>query len=297
MWELDYKESWAWKNWCFWTVVLEKTLESPLDFKEIQPVHPRGNQSWIFIGRTDAEAETLATWCEEPTHCKRPRRCERLKAGGEGNDIGRDSWMASLTQWTWVWASSGRWWRTGKPDLLQSIGLQRVRCDCETEQPQSFGITGRFLKQRRILRHSVTIPHHCPFGSVCQGSWVHRASPKSGNLGRPFGWSLEAFIWKKGTAQFLPPHFEIVWKNPFANAGDIRDVGSILGSGICPGEGNSNPLQYSCLGNPMDREAWQATVHGVTKSRTRVKHLSTWSDTHHFHQTFACLICFTVCSF
>ena len=58
VWELDYKESWAPKNWCFWTVVLEKTLESPLDCKEIQPVHPKGNQSWIFTGRTDAEAET-----------------------------------------------------------------------------------------------------------------------------------------------------------------------------------------------------------------------------------------------
>ena len=61
MWELDCKENWAPKNWCFWTVVLEKSLESPLDCKEIQPVHPKGNQSWIFIGRTDAEA----TWCEE----------------------------------------------------------------------------------------------------------------------------------------------------------------------------------------------------------------------------------------
>ena len=62
MWELDYKESWVLKNWCFWTVVLEKTLESPLDCKEIQPVHPKGNQSWIFIGRTDAEAETPILW-------------------------------------------------------------------------------------------------------------------------------------------------------------------------------------------------------------------------------------------
>ena len=62
MWELDYKESWAPKNWCFWTVVLEKTPESPLDSKEIQPVHPKGNQSWIFIGGTDAEAETLILW-------------------------------------------------------------------------------------------------------------------------------------------------------------------------------------------------------------------------------------------
>ena len=62
MWELDYKESWVPKNWCFWTVVLEKTLESPLDCKETQPVHPKGNQSWIFIGRTDAKAETPTHW-------------------------------------------------------------------------------------------------------------------------------------------------------------------------------------------------------------------------------------------
>ena len=93
MWELDYKESWALKNWCFWTVVLEKTLESPLGCKEIQPVHPKGDQSWIFIGRTDAEAETpntLTTWCEELTHLKRPWCCERLKTGGEGDDRGWD---------------------------------------------------------------------------------------------------------------------------------------------------------------------------------------------------------------
>ena len=62
MWELDYKESWAPKNWCFWTVVLEKTLESPLDCKEIQPVHPKGDESWVFIGRTDVEAETPILW-------------------------------------------------------------------------------------------------------------------------------------------------------------------------------------------------------------------------------------------
>ena len=62
MWELDYKESWAPKNWCFWTVVLEKTLESPLDCKEIKPVHPKGDQSWVFIGRTDAEGESPILW-------------------------------------------------------------------------------------------------------------------------------------------------------------------------------------------------------------------------------------------
>ena len=65
MWELDYKESWVPKNCCFWTVVLEKTLESPLDYKEIQPVHPKGNQSWVFIGRTDVEAETPILWLHD----------------------------------------------------------------------------------------------------------------------------------------------------------------------------------------------------------------------------------------
>ena len=91
--ELDYKESWAPKNWCFWTVVLEKTLERSFDCKEIPPVNPKGNQSWIFTGRTDVEAETpntLSTWCEELTHLKRTRCWERLKAGGEGDDRGWD---------------------------------------------------------------------------------------------------------------------------------------------------------------------------------------------------------------
>ena len=112
MWDLDYNESWALKNWCFWTVVLEKTLESPLDCQEIQPVHPKGNQSWILIGRTNAEAETpnLAIWCEELTHLKRPWCCERLKVGGEGDDRGWNGWVASPTWWAWVWVSSGSWW-------------------------------------------------------------------------------------------------------------------------------------------------------------------------------------------
>jgi len=97
------KESWALKNWCFWTV-LEKTLESPLDCKEIQAVHPRGNQSWIFIGRTGAEAETPVLWLpgvEGLTHLKRLWCWKRLKAG-EGDDRGWDGWMASPTLWTWV---------------------------------------------------------------------------------------------------------------------------------------------------------------------------------------------------
>ena len=69
IWELDYKEGWALKNWCFWTVVLEKTLLSPLNSKEIQPVHPKGNQSWIFIGRTEAKAESPVLWPPDVKNC------------------------------------------------------------------------------------------------------------------------------------------------------------------------------------------------------------------------------------
>ena len=125
MWELDYK-TWVLKNWCFWTVVLEKSLESPLDCKKIKPVHSEGDQSWIFTGCWSWSSNTLATWCEELTHWKRPWCWERLKAGKEGDDREWDGWMALLTQWTWVWASSGCWWWTGKPAVLQSMGSQRV---------------------------------------------------------------------------------------------------------------------------------------------------------------------------
>ena len=109
MWEMAYKESWVPKNWCFWTVVLEKTLESPLDFKEIQLVHPKGNQSWIFIGRTDAKAETPILWppdaknwliWKDPDAGKDWRREEKGKTGWDG-------WMASRTQWTWVGNGQG----------------------------------------------------------------------------------------------------------------------------------------------------------------------------------------------
>ena len=120
LWELDYKESWVPKNWCFWTVVLEKTLESPLDCKGIQPVHPKGSQSWMFIGRTDAEAEAPIL---QPPDAKN-------WLIGKGPDAGKDwrqkekgitedekFWMASWTQWTWVWVNSRSWWWTGRPGV------------------------------------------------------------------------------------------------------------------------------------------------------------------------------------
>ena len=88
MWELDYKESWALKNWCFWTVLLEKTFQSPLDSKEIQPVHPKGNPSWVFIGRTDAEAEAPVLW--PPAAKKRPDSLEKTWLIRKDSDAGKD---------------------------------------------------------------------------------------------------------------------------------------------------------------------------------------------------------------
>ena len=135
MWELDYKESWALKNWCFWTVVLEKTLESPLDCKEIQPVHPKGNQSWIFIGRTDTEAETPILWPPDAKNW----------LTGKDPDVGKD-WRQEekgTTEDEIVWRHhrlDGHEFEQAPGDgegqgslSLQSMGLERVRHDLAME--------------------------------------------------------------------------------------------------------------------------------------------------------------------
>ena len=138
MWELDHKESWVPKNWWFWIVVLQKTLESPLDFKEIQPVHPKEISPECsleglmlklkpqyfghLIRRTDSFEKTLILGKIEPR--------------GEGDNRGWDGWMASPTQWIWVWVSSRSWWWTGKSGVLQSPRSPRVRHDLAIEQQQ-----------------------------------------------------------------------------------------------------------------------------------------------------------------
>ena len=124
MWKLDHKESWALKNWCVWTVVLEKTLESPLDCKEILPVHPKENQSWIFIGRTDAEDETPILWPPDVKNWLiwKSLMLWNIKAGRKWGDRGCDGWMESLTGRTWVWVNSGSWWWTRNPCMLHSVG-------------------------------------------------------------------------------------------------------------------------------------------------------------------------------
>ena len=129
-----HKESWVLKNWCFWTVVLEETLDSPLDSKEIQPVHPKGNQSWIFIGRTDVEAETLILWPPDAKNWltrKDPDSAKDWRQEEKGTT--EDEMVGRHHRWTWVWASSGSWWWTGKPGVLQSMGSQRAGHDWVTE--------------------------------------------------------------------------------------------------------------------------------------------------------------------
>ena len=126
MWELNCEEGWELKNWCFWTVVLEKTLEGPLDCKEIQPIHSEGDQPWNFFGKNDAKAETPVLWLP---HAKswligRLWCWEELGVGGEGDNRGWDGWMASPTRWTWVWVNSGSWRWTGRPGVLRFMGCK-----------------------------------------------------------------------------------------------------------------------------------------------------------------------------
>ena len=123
MWELDHKESWALKKWCFWTAVLEKTLESPLDCKEIQPVHSKGNQSWIFTGRTDANTEAPILW---PPDVKNWLTGKDPDAGKDWRQEEKGMTEAEMVGWHhWVdghvWISSRSWWWTRMPGVLQPM--------------------------------------------------------------------------------------------------------------------------------------------------------------------------------
>ena len=152
MWQLDYKERWVPKNWCFWTVVLEKTLESPLDCKEIQPVHPEGDQCWVFIGGTDAEAVKLQHFGHLMWRTDSLEKTLMLGKieGGRRRGRQRMRWlMASPTEWTCVWTDSRRWWWTARPGVLQPMGSQRVGHDWATE-----------------LSWCVLLHHHALGGSV-----------------------------------------------------------------------------------------------------------------------------------
>ena len=166
MWELDCEEGWAPKNWCFWTLVLEKTLESPLDWKEIQPVHPKGDQSWVFTGRTNAKAETPILW---PPHAK-------SWLIGKNPDAGRD------------------WGQEEKGTTEDEMGGWHHQLDGHEFVWTLWGGDGQ--------------------GSLaCWDSWGCK---------------------ELDTTERLHFHFSLSWI----------------------GEGNGNPLQYSCLENPRDGGAW-----------------------------------------
>ena len=129
MWGLDCEDSWVPKNWCFWAVVLEKTLESPLGARRsnqsiLKEISPGCSLEGL---RLKLKLQYFATSREELTHWKRLWCWEVLGAGGEGDDRGWDGWMASPTWWTWVWVNSRSWRWTGRPGMLQFVGLQRVR--------------------------------------------------------------------------------------------------------------------------------------------------------------------------
>ena len=158
MWELDYKESWVSKDWCFSTVVLEKTLESPLNCKEIQPVHPKEiSPEYSLVGlklklklqyfghliwRTDSFVKTLILG--------------KTEGGKRRDDRGWDGSMASPTQWTWVWVNSRSWWWTGKPGVLQCMGLKGVRHDWATELNWTEMWLGRLLSNIVMNEHTYT---------------------------------------------------------------------------------------------------------------------------------------------
>ena len=157
--ELDHEEGWATKKGCFWTVVLEKTLESPLDYKEIKPVHPKGNQSWIFIGQNDAEAPILwlldvKNWLigKDPVAGKDWRWEE--KGVTEDEMVGRHHQLG-----TSIWASSRSCWWTGRPGRLQSMGLQRVGHNWVTKlncsKTTADGDCSHEIKRRLLLGRKV----------------------------------------------------------------------------------------------------------------------------------------------
>ena len=135
MWDLDYKERWVPKNWYFWTVVMEKTLESPLDCEEIQPAHPKRNQSWILIARTDVEAETPVFW---PPDAKNRLIWKTLILGkiegGRRRGKQRMKWLDGIVNSNGMSLSKTRnWWWTGRPGMLQSMKWQRLGHNWVTE--------------------------------------------------------------------------------------------------------------------------------------------------------------------
>ena len=179
-WTIEKDEHWridAFELWCWRRLLRVPWTASRSNQSVLKEISPECSLKRLML---KLKLQYFGSWCEESTPWKRPWCWERLKVEGEGDDRGWDGWMASPTWWIWVWASSGSWWWTGRPAMLQSMRLQRVHWETELT----------------------------------------------------------------------------VVENPPANAGDVRDMGSNPGSGRSSGGGHGNPLQYSYLENPTDRETW-----------------------------------------
>ena len=225
MWELDCEESWAPKNWCFWTVVLEKTLESPLDCKEIQPVLPKGDQSWVFIGRTDAEAETPIFW---PPHGKSWLIGKDPNAGRDCGQEEKGMTEDEMAGWHHQLDAHESEWTLGAGDGQRGL----VCCDSwgRKESDTTERLNWTELKET--------------YQAYLIGQWV-KTLPAT----------QETWFWSLG------------WEDPL-DQGVAIPIPAFL-----PGE------------IPMNRGAWQATVHRVMKNWTR---LSDWPQQETYQQISVC---------
>ena len=207
MWELDYKESWTPKNWCFWAVVLEKTLESPLDCKEIQPVHPKGDQSWVFIGRTDVEAETPIFW---PPDAKSWLIWKHPDAGKDWKWEEKRTTEDEMIRW-YHWLDACEFeWTLGNGDGQGGLASCNSWGHKESDMTEQLNWTDlstylvKNLKQHpaRVFYYILDLPFLLDFPGGSDGK---------------------------------------------ASVYDAGDPGSIPGLGRSPGEGNGNPLTLTYL--------------------------------------------------